>query len=504
MQTTCASCSSGVTDPRQQNAAAGGLPPLSRRERIAYGAGELGPAMAGSTLVFFQLKFLTDVAGMNPGLAGSVLLIARIWDAINDPLIGWLSDHTRSKIGRRLPWMLGGAVPFAGFFCLFWLGPELLNSAPASSSQVTLFLFYSVAAIFYSAVTTAFALPHSALTAELSHDYDERSRLTASRMGFSLGGSVGGLILALGVFWILPDAPPALQYAMLGLGVAILGLAAAVLCIAGIWKAAIHAAGVGTQSPAKTPGSEPPLSSQLASLLRNRPFLLVCGIYLCSWLAMQFTAGVLPFYTSAVMGLPASMFPLLALAVQVTALVLLPVWAQISLRQGKKAVYFYGMGFWLIAQAGLLFLAPGQPVFLFTLAVFAGVGISVTYLIPNAMLPDVIEWDELRTGRRREGLYYGFCVFLQKVSLALGIFFVGQILAWSGYDAANGDGTQPASALQGIRMAIGPLPAILLVAGLIVAAFYPISRPVHARMVRILEIRSRRRKFETKKNSRQD
>jgi GPH family glycoside/pentoside/hexuronide:cation symporter len=478
-----------IISPKQKDK----MPPLNNRQRLAYGAGELGPAMAGSTLVFFQLKFLTDVAGMNPGLAGSVLLIARIWDAINDPLIGWFSDHTKSRFGRRLPWMMAGAVPFAGFFCLFWLGPEIVGS----SSQLSLFVFYSLVAILYSTVTTAYALPHSALTAELSHDYDERSRLTASRMGFSLGGSVGGLILALGVFWLLPDAPPLVQYGMLGLSVAVLGLAAAAFCVWGIWTIAIQAEKWRKAHPVSTKTVEPPLLRQLGAVLQNRPFLLVCGIYLCSWLAMQFTAGVLPFYTGTVMELPASMFPVLALAVQATALLLLPLWARISLWRGKKEVFYYGMSFWLVAQAGLLFLAPGQLPMLFVLAVLAGVGISVCYLIPNAMLPDVIEWDELRTGMRREGIYYGFCVFLQKVALALGIFFVGQILAWSGYQASGPEDlevVQPESAVRAIRWAIGPLPALILVAGLVVAAFYPISRPVHARMVRILEIRARRQK----------
>ena len=99
-------------------------PRFGNFERLAYGSGELGPAMAGSTIIFFQLVFLTDVAGMNPGLAGSVLLIARIWDAVNDPLIGWLSDHTKTPWGRRLPWMVVSAVPFSAFFLMFWLVPD--------------------------------------------------------------------------------------------------------------------------------------------------------------------------------------------------------------------------------------------------------------------------------------------------------------------------------------------------------------------------------------------
>ena len=210
-------------------------PQFGNRERLAYGAGELGPAMAGSTIIFFQLIFLTDVAGMNPGLAGSILLIARFWDAVNDPLIGWLSDHTRTPWGRRLPWMVVSAIPFSCFFLMFWLVPEVAGP----EAQWHHFFYYLVVAVLFSTFSTGLGLPHSSLTGELSRDYDERSRLTAYRMGFSLGGSVGGLVAALIVFQILKDAPKTMQYAVFGAAVAVIGLISVIFCLAGIWKIAI-------------------------------------------------------------------------------------------------------------------------------------------------------------------------------------------------------------------------------------------------------------------------
>lgn len=447
-------------------------------------------------MVFFQLVFLTNVAGMHPAWAGSVLLIARVWDAINDPLIGWLSDHTHGRWGRRLPWMAAAAVPFALSFSLFWFGPIWL----AGAGHFTLFVYYSAVALLSSTAATAFALPHSALTAELSHDYDERSRLTGVRMGFSLAGSVGGLVLALAVFHVLDGAPPSVQYLAFGLSVAAAGLLGVGICLWGIWKPAMAADAWRLRhasSPALSPKATHRGGSQLALLFKNQPFLLVCGIYLCSWLAMQFTAGVLPYYVTLVMGLSTGEFHLLALLVQGTALAMIPFWSWVAVRRGKKAVYFYGMAFWLAAQSGLLFLQPGQARLLYALAVIAGLGISVCYLIPNAMLPDVIEWDELKTGRRREGIYYGFCVFLQKVALALGTFGLGQLLAAAGFQSAGpGEAppAQPETALTAIRWAIGPLPAAALMVGMILAAAFPITKPVHARMVRALARRERLRK----------
>lgn len=467
-------------------------PQFGNFERLAYGAGELGPAMAGSTIIFFQLVFLTDVAGMGPGLAGTVLLIARIWDAVNDPLIGWLSDHTKTPWGRRLPWMVASALPFSGFFMMFWLVPEFAGS----DAQWSYFAYYLVVAVLFSSFSTALSLPHASLTAELSRDYDERSRLTAYRMGFSLAGSVGGLVAALLVFRILKDAPKSMQYAVFGACIAAISLIAVVFCLVGIWRIAISrdVQRLRRQNADDLAARPLPLRQQLGLVLANRPFVLVCGIYLCSWLAMQFTATILPFYTQSWLRLSATTFHLLALTVQTTALCLMPFWGWVSIRTGKKSVYFLGMSFWLLAQASLMLLQPGATVVLFVMAFVAGFGISVCYLIPNAMLPDVIEYDELKTGRRREGIYYGTCIFLQKMALALGTFIVGQLLELSGYiPSGPGDAApqQPDAALLTIRLAIGPLPALALIIGIVLAALYPITRESHRRLVEELDARRR-------------
>jgi GPH family glycoside/pentoside/hexuronide:cation symporter len=448
--------------------------------------------MAGSTIIFFQLVFLTDVTGMNPALAGSILLIARIWDAVNDPLFGWLSDHTRTPWGRRLPWMLVSAIPFCSFFLLFWLVPEFTGPY----AQWYYFAYYLVIAVLFSTFSTGLALPHSSLTAELSRDYDERSRLTAYRMGFSLAGSVGGLLVALIVFELLKEEPKTIQYAVFGTAVAIIGLISVIFCLVGIWNIAIarDRQRLRRQEADEFAAKPLPLREQLGLLLANKPFVLVCGIYLCSWLAMQFTATVLPFYTQSWLRLSATTFQLLALTVQTTALCLMPIWGWVSVKIGKKLVYFIGMSLWLAAQGGLLYLQPGDTKIIFVMAFVAGFGISVCYLIPNAMLPDVIEYDELRTGRRREGIYFGFCIFLQKSALAIGTFIVGQLLAMAGYVSSGPHDAvpeQPESALFAIRMAIGPLPALALIIGMILAAFYPITKESHRRVVDELDARRR-------------
>lgn len=452
--------------------------------RFAYGSGEFGPAVAGSTMIFFQLGFLTKIAGLEPGLAGIVLLIGKLWDAVNDPLIGWLSDHTRSRWGRRLPWMAASAGPFALFFWLQWIVPGFVSA----QNQIGLFVYYVVVSVLYNTFYTGLTLPHSALTAELTSDYDERSRLTGFRMAFSIGGSVGGLALKLAIFGLMASAPATAQYSIFGAVAALAGLFTVAGCIAGIRGPVVAR---DRERLSLHEGAAMPrigLRAQGAILLANRPFLLACMIYLFSWLAMQFTAAVLPLYVASWLRLTDQTANLLALAVQATALLLIPAWGWLAVRIGKKPVYGLGMAFWLVAQAGLFFIQPGQTALVFTMGVVAGFGISVCYLIPNAMLPDTIEYDELRTGQRREGIFYGFFVFLQKCALALGSAILGWMLQLSGYISTTG-GTnvaQPDSALLALRIAIGPLPAIAIVAGLWFAWRFPITKEKHAEILRLL------------------
>ena len=173
-------------------------------------------------------------------------------------------------------------------------------------------------------------------------------------------------------------------------------------------------------------------------------------------------------------------------------MVMLFVWSAVSRRVGKKAVYYMGMTLWIIAQAGLFLLQPGQSLLLYTFAILAGFGVSTAYLVPWSMIPDVIDLDELNSGQRREGVFYAFMVLLQKIGLALGLFVVGQALEWAGYIssvAGQPPPVQPDSALLAIRLAIGPVPTLCLIGGIVLAYFYPITQSVHQEILLKLHAR---------------
>lgn len=460
---------------------------LNWKTKLAYGAGDLGPAITANIMAFFLLVFFTNVAGIRPGLAGTILLIGTIWDAVNDPFVGVLSDRTVSRWGRRLPWLLYGAIPFGIFYFLQWIVPQF--SADPVANGWGLFWYYVAIGILFNIFYTVVNLPYTALTPELTQDYNERTSLTSFRFAFSISGSILSLILAQVVFSRVAD--PKQQYLVLGAVCAVLSVLPLYWCV---WGTRDRVVAVDSQRRAAQGAEESlPFLQQLRIVFSNRPFLYVTGIYLCSWLGVQVTAAIIPYFVVNCMELQNNDIPTVIIAVQVTALIMLFVWGYISERVGKKAVYFMGMSIWIIAQAGLFFLQPEQVGLMYVLAVMAGFGVSTAYLIPWSMLPDVIELDELKTGQRREGIFYAFMVLLQKFGLALGLFLVGIALEWSGFkETVPGQGipTQPASALMAIRIAIGPLPTMCLIFGLILAYFYPITREVYAEI--LLKIKERR------------
>ncbi len=452
---------------------------LNLNTKLAYGVGDLGTAISANILAFFLSVFLTNVAGLNAGLAGDVRLVSGAWDAVNDPFVGTLSDKTRSRWGRRHSWMLFGAIPLGIFFFLQWVVPHFSDN-PATN-QRELFWFYVVISLVFNTSYTAVNLPYTAMTPELTQDYNERTSLNSFRFAFSLGGSILSLVLAQVIFSVIKDNS-AQQYLVLGGICAVFSILPTFLCV---WGTRERMAIVEREHSAAASAESLPFGEQLKIVFNNQPFLFVIGIYLFSWSAVQITASIIPYFVVSWMRLPQAVYAQLALTVQVTALVMLFVWGRVSERMGKKAVYFMGMSLWIVAQAGLFFLQPGQVGLMYFLAVIAGFGVSTAYLIPWSMVPDVIELDELRTGQRREGIFYGFMVLLQKIGLSIALFLVLQALNWAGYISSSGNTipTQPPSALLAIRLAIGPLPTVCLIIGLVLAYFYPITREVHAEIL---------------------
>jgi glycoside/pentoside/hexuronide:cation symporter, GPH family len=441
---------------------------LSPLTKLAFGAGDLGPAIVSGINGFFLNAFLLDVAGLRPAVAGTIFLIVKIWDAVNDPLLGTLSDRTRTRWGRRRPWLLFGAVPFGLFFFLQWVVPPL--------TDVGKFWYYLVVAFCLDAAFTAVNVPYTSLTPELSRDYDERTSLSSYRMSFSILGGVTAASLhsvIVGAF-AQPGDPR--------------GVYTGHMASAAIWAVLITVPSLITfaftrERHQPQPKSEGPgFLEGLGIAFRNRAYLAVIAIYLLAWLAVQFVQNNLILYVRYWADTE-RYFPILILAVQLSSFGFVLLWNHVSRRIGKQGTYYVGMGFWILVSLALFFVQPGQVLALFVLAVLAGGGVSIAYLIPWSMLPDVIELDELETGQRREGVFYGFFVFLQKLGISLGMAISNYILDAAGYInqiPGQPPPLQPPSVQLALRLFISAAPAAILLFSFLAVRAYPITRARHA------------------------
>jgi GPH family glycoside/pentoside/hexuronide:cation symporter len=444
---------------------------LSRVTKLAFGAGDLSSAIVAAINGFFLNAFLLDVAGLRPAAVGTIFLIVKIWDAVNDPIVGMLTDRTTTRWGRRRPWLLFAAIPFGVFFFMQWIVPPFSDSGK--------FFYYLVIAFFLDAAFTAVNVPYAALTPELTHDYDERTSLSSYRFSFSILGGVFAAFLHTQIVGMFPNVQTGY------------------LVSAAIWTFFIivpnfvtFAFTRETHFKEKRPEG-PGFIEGLKIAFANKAFVCVTVIYLLSWLSIQFVQTNLLLYVKYWMGAESS-FGTIVLAVQVSAFLFLLLWTQVSKRIGKKNTYYIGMAFWVLVEIALFFVQPGQITLLFVLAILAGAGVSIGYLIPWSMLPDVVELDELQTGQRREGIFYGFFVFLQKLGISLGLAISNFILEATGYVNQTPGGpvpAQPAGVLMALRSFVSLAPALVLLISFWVVYQYPISRESHAKMRAELELR---------------
>ncbi len=430
--------------------------------KLAYGVGDVGPALVATLSGFFLNAFLLDVAGLRPSMAALIFLIVKIWDSVNDPIIGTLTDRTNTRWGRRRPWLLFGAVPFGVAWFLQWLVPDMGNWG--------LFFYYLVVALLLDTALTAVNVPYTALTPEIAPGYNERTSLNTFRFSFSI---LGGMFALLIHDTILRSADSVTT------GYAISAALMGAVIIITNWITFAATKETYTQDEEI---EEPGFIEGFRIAFNNRPFLMVTGIYLMSWLAIQFIQANMLLYVRYYLG-NEEQFIILAMALQISIFVFLIVWTKVSKRVGKRHVYFIGATFWIVVQFFLFWIQPGQFYLLLGLAILAGAGASVAYLIPWSMLPDVIDVDELNTGLRREGVYYGFFVFLQKLGISLGLAISNLVFEASGYiNAVPGEAypVQPASVQLALRLFISFVPAVVLLLSFPIVYKYPITRQRHA------------------------
>jgi GPH family glycoside/pentoside/hexuronide:cation symporter len=432
--------------------------------KLVYGVGDVGNAVANSAIQFFLMIFYTDAALVAPALASSALLVGKIWDAINDPLFGWISDRTTSRFGKRRVYMIFGALPLAVAIGLLWF-------VPAGLSDTWVFLWIAFTFVLFDTIWTLTNVPYYALTAELTDDYDERASLTAFRMvlgvpAYIVGAALTPLIVGL--------------FATKRVGYGWVGLIYGVLAAVALWVAA---AGLKERKKVSESKAETPAMQTFLATFGNRPFVQLIVAYLVANVAFALVKTLLAYFLTYQLGMEDQVPVVMLLLLLFVALFLFP-WKTVSDRWNKGPAYAAGLAIGGLAVAAT-FLLPHEPTrWVYLIAVVAGIGFSAQWVFPWAMVPDVVEYDRLATGEHRGGMYYGVWGLATKISEALGIAASGWVLQLFGYVP---NVAQTARTLLGIRLFFGPVPLIFFALALPLLIWYPITRSSHAEMRRKLE-----------------
>lgn len=463
---------------------AGGGPDGARERvpwstRLIYGSGDLFGGGAYNIINFYYLIFLTDVAHVRPALAGIIVLASRIWDAISDPLMGGITDRTRSRFGRRRPYFLGGSFLILLAFGLHWYAPDF-------ASETARFAYALFSYMLFATVFTLVMVPYSAMGAEITLDYHERTRLNSVRLAFSMGAGVAAALVPM----IIVRAFPTPQEGYLAMGI-IFGLV-----FAAPWLFIFFRIQERPELQTKTRPAPGQWYRLLWEPLQVRSFRLLIGMHLTAYLTVDVLSSLFAYYATYYLQRP-GMLNLLLGSVVISQILFLPAYTRLSQRLSKGGAWAVGALVTVLGTAALYLVRPDSPAWLlYSLAAWVGAGLSGACMLPWAIFPDVTDVGELAFGERREGSFSGLMTFFRKVASAVALFIVSLVLDLAGYVAPETAGgavqVQPESFLQASRLLLSFLPLLLLGLGLVAATRFPLSPERHLRLRAHLEHRRHR------------
>jgi len=437
---------------------------------LSYGLGDAGTGLAATQFGFFLFRFFICSAGLPVLIAGSLLMLIKIWDAINDPLIGWLSDRTQSRWGPRIPWMIVASIPLGLSLAAIWWIPE--------GSVTNKTIYYVVISIIVMTAYTSINLPYAALSTEISEKTSIRTRLNASRFTGSIVAGLTGLIIA-GIV-LNSEGLANNEYFLMG---KISGSIAVMTTLISCWGLAPFA-----KKARRPTGKAEAITLQFKRIFNNKKFLKVISLYILLWCALQLMQTVALIYVEDVLNVPSEIANWVPIPFQISALVGLQIWTRVSNKLNRIAALNYGAIIWIISCTAALFLPSLTKIsgieegtllsfnnlILFVILIFIicliGIGASTAYLIPWSLLPDAIDEDP----EKPAGLYTAWMVLIQKIGIGLSVQVLGFLLYLSGYQSCFVDNNslniieQSSLAQLTIRLCIGFIPSLLVIIGLLI------------------------------------
>ena len=437
--------------------------------RISYALPALTLAVIGIPVYVYIPKFYTDTLGVPVAAAGIILLAIRLFDAVTDPLIGIVSDRTVTRFGRRRPMILLGAV-LVSVSILFLFNPPQMNS-----SEATVWFGIWVLLLFLS--WTIITVPYESLGPELTYDYNERTSLFSMRDGFLLGGTLAAA------------ASPALIKVLFSDTIRAGGDASLFFIFSVLYSPLIAASAFWCvffirERPLQTRKNRP--SGGFRIVMGNRPFMILLISYTISALGNNLPATLILYYVEYV--LRSGLADFFLMIYFVTGIVFLPLWIKIAARFGKKNAWIAAMCINTLTFSGVFFLGAGEEVMYGILVFLSGLGFGATIALPSSIQADVIDYDELITGERREGRYVGIWSLAKKVSAAAGVGIGLSLLGAAGY---RPEAVQPERVVFTLRLLYALVPCLCNAVAILIALAYPITGEKHVMIREAIAVRKK-------------
>lgn len=427
---------------------------ISTGRKALYGAGDIMGTLAFTVTALFLPYFFTDVLGLPSVLAGLVIFIGNFWDALTDPFAGYISDRTKSKLGRRRPYFLYMALPIGLTFVLIFAVPAGMATAPT-------FILSTLAYLAFMTATTFYLVPYLAFGMEIEKSYDGRTSITAWRMLFSIGfGLVGAVVPK--IIWE-STAVPSKGFILMAV---ILAVPVTISTIFPFFS---------SREPKTEAVHDSNFFKDFKKALKSRSFIKGVVIYIATWTGIGVVQTLLIYYFKYVLCIPDRFEIVIGVLFGVT-IIALPLWVYLSGRFDKRKAYVLGAAVFIAGLTALLLSTNIILKILWFVVPVLGVGLSALHVMPTAILPEAIE--SASEGKSGEGAHYGIVTFLHKMSNALMQLGVLSILGAVGYIETTQETAvqQPASAILAIRMLLVVVPILMLILGIVMAFSFKIGR----------------------------
>ncbi|MDA9636437.1 glycoside-pentoside-hexuronide (GPH):cation symporter [SAR86 cluster bacterium] len=434
---------------------------LSNKVRAGYGIGDFAICLYWSGVGLYLLYFYTDVIGISPLLAGWIYALGIAWDAVTDPFMGYIAERTRTKMGSYRPYMFYGSIPLAfSFVLLFWAPPFEGN---------LLFFFLLIVNLFHRSCFTIVSVPYSSLTARMTDDSDERTKLTTARMIAASFGTLSMSALGFPIVAWYGEGNEALGFVFLG---AISGLIA--LVVLGVTIKSVQ-----ERQFKFNKESLPSFSKVTKSVANNYPFWIVfSSILILGSTSIMFNKNLI-YYVKYALDMHDSQGLILGV-LSATAFLSIPFWSFLALKIGKKNAW---LGSMTILFSGLIifYLYPIKGISeLLIILGFIGIGNGATGVLFWSMLPDTIEYGEWKTGIRTESSLYGFMTFAQKGAIAVAALSLGWILTIIEFTPNT---IQSIETIENLKFIMAWIPIAGIFISFILVCFYPIDSSFHKKLI---------------------